>query len=245
MSSSSVGEPAAAIRSSRSAPSTIAECYTLTMSAFDLSERFRCPVFVLTDKELNLTRNTVASEAYVKVPVRDRELTEEGAPYRFSGDAAPMELYGTGVVRFTGSSHTEEALITKDPAVVGRLNEHLRDKILSHRDEIELLDVDRDPEAVTVFVSYGITAGAMRDAVAMARAKGAHVSSVTVQSLWPLPEAGLKRVFEGTERIVVAELNPGLYLREIERIADGREVLGLNRIDGELISPVQFLEFLP
>jgi 2-oxoglutarate ferredoxin oxidoreductase subunit alpha len=227
------------------APSTIAECYTLTMRAFDLSERFRCPVFVLTDKELNLTRNTVASEDYVRVPVRERQVTQEGAPYRFGGNATPMELYGTEVVRFTGSTHDEEAFITKDPAVVGRLNEHLRDKILSHRNEIELLDIDRDPRATTVFVSYGITAGAMREAVSLARARGSHVSSVTVQSLWPFPEKGLLDAFEGIERVVVAELNPGLYVREIERIAGSRQVMGLQRIDGELISPVQFLEFLP
>lgn len=226
------------------APSSIAECYTLTMKAFDLSERFRCPVFVLTDKELNLTRNTVPADAYVKVPVRERDLTTEGAPYRFAGDAAPMELYGTGVVRFTGSSHNEEAIITKDPVVVGRLNEHLRDKILLHRDEIEMVDVDSDPEATTLFVSYGITAGAMRDAVAMARSQGLHVSSVTVHSLWPVPEAALRGAFEGMERIVVAELNPGLYVREIERIAGPGEVFGLQRIDGELISPMEFLEFL-
>ena len=226
------------------APSTIAECYTLTMRAFDLAERFRCPVFILTDKELNLTRNTVASEDYVKVPVRERALIEGGPPYRFGGTATPMELYGAGIVRFTGSSHNEEAIISKDPAVVGRLNEHLRDKILSHLDEIELLGVDRDPDAATIFVSYGITAGAMREAVSMARAKGADVSSVTVHSLWPLPEAGLLEAFEGAERVVVAELNPGLYVREILRIAGNREVIGLQRIDGELISPVQFLEFL-
>ena len=227
------------------APSTIAECYTLTMKAFDLAERFRCPVFILTDKELNLTRNTVAVKDYVTVPVRERALIEEGAPYRFGGGATPMELYGTGVVRFTGSSHNEEAIITKDPGVVGRLNEHLRDKVLSHRDEIELLDVDRDAGAQTIFVSYGITAGAMREAVSLARANGARVSSVTVQSLWPLPEAGLLEALQGAERVVVAELNPGLYVREVERIAGNREVIGLQRIDGELISPAQFLEFLP
>jgi len=226
------------------APSSIAECYTLTMKAFDLSERFRCPVFLLTDKELNLTRNTVPTDAYATVPVRDRDLTDEGAPYRFSGDAGPMELFGTGVVRFTGSTHNEEAVITKDPAVVGRLNDHLRNKILDHRDEIEMIDFDSDPEATTMFLSYGITAGAMRDVVARVRSQGGHVSSATVKSLWPVPETALRSAFEGIERIVVAELNPGLYVREIERIAGDCEVLGLNRIDGELIAPVQFLEFL-
>ncbi len=226
------------------APSSIPESYTLTMKAFDLAERFRCPVFLLTDKEINLTRNTVPTDAYVSVPVLKRETIDQGAPYRFSGNSSPMELYGTGVVRFTGSTHNEEAMISKDPEVVGRLNEHLRSKILSHRDEIEMLVCDPEVGATTLFVSYGITAGAMREAVTKARSSGMKVSAVTVQTLWPIPETGLKQAFEGVDRIVVAELNPGLYVREIERIAGGREVHGLQRIDGELISPSQFLEFL-
>ena len=41
------------------APSSIAECYELTVEAFALARRFRCPVFLLTDKELNLTLGTV------------------------------------------------------------------------------------------------------------------------------------------------------------------------------------------
>jgi hypothetical protein len=49
---------------------------------------------------------------------------------------------------------------------------------------------------------------------------------------------------EGVERVVVAELNFGQYRRELERLADGREVAGLNRVDGELIAPEQFLELL-
>jgi 2-oxoglutarate ferredoxin oxidoreductase subunit alpha len=227
------------------APSSIAECYTLTMKAFDLAERFRCPVFLLTDKELNLTRNTVPADAYQSVPVRERALVHEGPPYRFGGDASPMELYGDEVVRFTGSSHDEGAVITKDPATVGALNAHLRDKILGHLDEIEMIDSDVQPGAATLLLSYGITAGAMREAVRRARTDGSRVSSVNVQSLWPVPETGLRALLDGVDRVVVAELNPGLYLREIERIAGHREVVGLQRIDGELITPSQFLEFLP
>jgi len=41
---------------------------------------------------------------------------------------------------------------------------------------------------------------------------------------------------------VVPELNLGLYRREVERLAGDREVIGVNRVDGELISPEQILE---
>lgn len=228
------------------APSSIPECYRLTMRAFDLAERFRVPVFLLTDKELNLTLNTVDSDELIPEPVRERATAPAPATmYRYEpADAvAPMPTYGgDATVRFTGSTHDEHAFITKDPAVVGALNRHLIDKIEAHRDEIEMVQTDLDPAATTLVVSYGITAGAMRAALRSGRAAGTPLSAATVQSLWPVPETALARAMEGVSRVLVPELNPGLYSREIERIAGGREVRRLCRIDGEPITPGQILE---
>ena len=78
----------------------------------------------------------------------------------------------------------------------------------------------------------------------MARGQGNTVSALTIQSLWPVPETAIQAALEGVERIVLAELNLGQYRREIERIGNDREILGLNRVDGELISPEQFLEVI-
>jgi hypothetical protein len=53
------------------------------------------------------------------------------------------------------------------------------------------------------------------------------------------------------ERVVVAELNLGDFRREVERAIyrwaahAGRippEIVGINRVDGELVTPEQFLE---
>ena len=74
------------------------------------------------------------------------------------------------------------------------------------------------------------------------RASGKPLSGVVVQSLWPIPETALGKAMEGIDRIVVPELNAGLYRREIERIAGDRQVLGIEQIDGDLISPDQILE---
>ena len=54
------------------APGSVAECYSLTRRAFDLAERFRCPVFLLTDKEMFLSMSTVETAAYESPPVRAR-----------------------------------------------------------------------------------------------------------------------------------------------------------------------------
>jgi 2-oxoglutarate ferredoxin oxidoreductase subunit alpha len=84
----------------------------------------------------------------------------------------------------------------------------------------------------------------MREGVRSARGQSQKVSALTIHSLWPVPENAVKSALEGVERVVVAELNLGQYRREIERIAPDREILGLNRMDGELISPDHFLEVI-
>lgn len=229
------------------APSSIAECATLTARAFALAERFRTPVILLTDKELNLTANTVELETFVLSEPPVRRAPEDGPPYRFTpaGEVPPLATYGAGwPVRFTGSTHDEKAIITKQPATVDKLNRHLAAKIEEHLDELELAHLDLQPGARTLVLSYGVTAGAMRQAVRRVRARGEKVSAVTLHCLWPVPERLLARAMEGIERIVVAELNLGQYRREIERLAGGREVIGVHRVDGELITPQQIEETL-
>lgn len=231
-------------------PSTIAECYTLTMKAFDLAERFRCPVFLMADKELALTMRTVDPADYETVEVRDRAVVDPEdldppAEYRYepAGEVVPMQLYGgKHPVRFTGSTHDQEAFITKKPEIVGPLNEHLLRKITDHVDEISMVKTDIEEGAKTLLVSYGVTAGSMREAVEQARATGSKVSALTVQSLWPVPEAEIVAAAAGVDRVVVAELNPGLYKLELERILPDAEIVGIARIDGVLISPQQMVE---
>jgi 2-oxoglutarate ferredoxin oxidoreductase subunit alpha len=236
------------------APSSVPECYSLTIEAFRLAARFRSPVLVLTDKELNMTATTVDVNAFRHPPRCETTRKGEGergdgpfAPYRYDppDGVPPIASYGDDeLLRFTGSTHDEQAFITKDPATVERLNRHLAEKIEAHRDEIERVTADLEPGAETLFISFGITAGAMREAVRAVRRSGRRISALTIQSLWPVPDAALRRAMEGIERVVVAELNLGQYRREIERLADGRDVVGLNRVDGDLIAPEQFTELM-
>jgi 2-oxoglutarate ferredoxin oxidoreductase subunit alpha len=230
------------------APSTVEECYTLTMRAFDLAERFRCPVFLLTDKDLNLTMRTVdpADLAGQEVRPRERRKGDEGPQYRYQppGGVPPIGRYGDEVIRFTGSSHTEDAVITKNPATVGALNEHLAAKIEDHIDEIEMVTRDHQDGSTALILTYGVTAGAARAAVKEIRSGGREVSLLVVQSLWPVPERAIGGALEGIERVVVPELNLGQYRREIERIAGGRPIVGVNRVDGKLITPEQIIEVL-
>ena len=231
-------------------PATVADCYTLTTRAFDLAERFRCPVFVLADKEVASTMDTVETGDLVPHPVRDRAIAPMDCTLKPCDYPAPDQnvsmspFGGPHLLRFTTSTHDERGYLTKDPAKVGRLNDHLVAKIQQHRDEIECVrsDVRDGTRAGVLLVSYGITARAMDEAVRLARAGGQAVSALTLLSLWPLPESALRRAMDGVQRVVVAELNDGQLRREIERLASDRvHVVGVHRQDGELVTPEQIL----
>jgi 2-oxoglutarate ferredoxin oxidoreductase subunit alpha len=159
-------------------------------------------------------------------------------------------------VRFTGSTHDEHGFLTKDSAKVGRLNEHLRRKIDDHPGELDMADPTFAIGASTAFISYGITTAAMMEAFQAAGERGQLVSTLAVRSLWPVPEKSILEIVQPfpseppVRKVVVAEMNNGDLRREVERVVyrwaatNGKvppEIVGINRVDGELITPAQFL----
>ncbi|MGD2206974.1 MAG: pyruvate flavodoxin/ferredoxin oxidoreductase [Anaerolineae bacterium] len=230
------------------APATVADCYTLTMRAFDLAERFRCPVFLLTDKEVASTMDTVDVRDLVPHPVRARETAPVECTFQpcdypnLDANVAMSPFGGPHLLRFTTSTHDARGYLTKDPRKVDRLNQHLARKILQHQDEIHTLRADLQADARVLLISYGITARAVEEAVRIARVEGHLLSALTLLSLWPLPEAALREAISGVQHVIVAELNDGQLQREVERLARGQvRVSGVGRTDGELIAPQQIL----
>jgi 2-oxoglutarate ferredoxin oxidoreductase subunit alpha len=236
-------------------PTNPAECYRLTMLCFNLAERLRTPVFLATDKETVTTQATVETDAFQPLPVENRIYADPGAeyvPYRTAEpDAVPAFAPLGGLdhlLRVTTSTHDARGMLTKDPREVERLNRHLYQKIQAHRAALEFVEYDPQAGARTLLVSFGITARSTQEAVTQARAAGMRVSRLTVHSLFPVPESALRRALAAHPRVVVPELNHGQYRLEIERLAyalDPRpEVVGLNRVDGELITPEQIVASL-
>ncbi len=230
-------------------PASIPDCYNLTRKAFDLAERFRLPVFLATDKEMAVTNFTVGTNEFELVAVRDRRYAPEAvgfSPYNPENldDIPPMTPFGgPHLLRFTTSSHDELGYLSKDPRAVGRLNQHLDAKVENALDEIGWVRFDGEEGAETLVISYGISARSMVAAIRQARAKGIEISALTLLTLWPVPENAIQRAVERVQRVIVAELNAGQYRREIERLVrDDQEVVGVHRIDGELISPQAILE---
>ncbi len=235
-------------------PSSLAECFSLTQHAFNLAERFRTPVFIATDKEMVSAQQSADTDTFEKIEIVNRVAAPGGVefvPYQVKKLAdVPVfaPIGGEHLTRFTPSMHDERGMLTKKPSNVNKTSRHLWQKIQAHRAELEFTRLDAEPGAQTLVVSYGITARSMIEAARHTRAAGKRVSTLTIQSLWPLPERALCEAMQGITRVVVPELNMGQYRQEIERVAlslDPRPgVIGVNRVDGELITPEEIEEIV-
>jgi len=235
------------------APTNLRDCYSLTRQAFNLAERFRAPVILAADKELVTMNASVALADYASVSVEPRPALSPEQPFAvFDPDdlarVVPMAAYGgRHLARVMTSSHDAAGYLTKNPVKVDQLNRHLAAKIEAHRQELEFVVADCQADAETLIVGYGITARAVHEAVRRARQDGHRISALTLHTLWPVPEQAIRRALCGVRRVLVPELNLGQYTREIERLAcadagEARpEVIGIHRVDGEMIAPAEIL----
>jgi len=113
------------------------------------------------------------------------------------------------------------------PLVQDRLVRRLVDKINKNVDRITLYEEDQIEGADVVVVSYGITSRVAQRAIDMAREKGIKVGKFRLITAWPFPEKQIAAIAKRVKGIVVAELNLGQMVREVERAAAGQAVVRL------------------
>jgi len=218
--------------------------FRLTYEAFNIAERLRTPVIVLASKDISLTRQTVDVEAIELSPLVTRRLAPPDEPFRPYAADEPAEapafapIGGRQRVRFTGSIHDENGVLTIDRGKIARKLSHLREKITRHAESLEDVDADLDLKAETLLISYGAADGAAREAVEALRAAGTRVSHLTIYSLWPVPRRVLRRaVTPRVRRVIVPELNIGLYSEVLRGFVGDAAVESVLCFDGRLIPP--------
>ena len=225
------------------APTDAPDCFTLTVQAFNLAERFRCPVFLASNKEIGLTRETVHMDRLERPEVLNRVLHDSGPFLPFgvrAGRDVPdfLPIGGNVPVRQTSSTHGEDGYITVDPREIQTSLERLKRKVESQVDTFTFFDLEHRDRSRTLVVTYGATSRAARAACRLLESKGVPVSLLVLKTLWPVPERLISRAAKQHEgRILVIEMNLGQYVSEIQRILCNRKVDFFGKMCGQLISP--------
>lgn len=230
-------------------PSTVCEQFTETVRAFNLSEKYRIPVIILTDEIIGHMREKIRIPEPGQLPVFDRIRPslppEEYKPYDSSFSLVPpMAAFGEGY-RFhvTGLNHDATGFPTNSGAVAEREEKRMQRKIDEHYDDIVKVEEYRCEDADCVIFAVGVVARSAKDAVDMAREKGLRVGLMKPLTIWPFPDKHIAFYKGRIKRMVVAELNLSQMGREVRRAADGAfEVTSVLRADGEPITPGQIFK---
>lgn len=210
-------------------PTSPQELFDLTVEAFNLSEKYRTPVLIMTDESVgHMTERVVIPPAEsLKLYPRRRPTVPPGEYLPFAGDGdgvPPMACAGEGYrLHVTGLTHDERGYpVTTDPAVQERLVHRLIEKIRANRADITRVESEGLEDAEVIVVAYGITARVVMWPIEMARAEGIKVGWLRLITVWPFPEGLIRQLAGHTQAFVVPEINYGQVALEVERCAGGR-----------------------
>jgi 2-oxoglutarate ferredoxin oxidoreductase subunit alpha len=229
--------------------------------AFNLAERYQCPVFLLLDQVVAQSSYTVpALEPSRFVIDRGKLLDASAATQRYGNNGrryrryeltadgiSPRVVPGTPGVTTNYSNtneHTEEGYITEEAAVRKAMVEK---RVVQRMAQI-CEDHDLPPprvfgpkEARVGFVGYGSVYGPILDAMERLEAAGKSSKFLALRTLWPFPAREVRQFARTCERLYVVEHSAGAQLRGlIQREATGpmpRKLRSILRYDGKVMTP--------
>lgn len=231
--------------------SNVQECLDMTITAFNMAEKYRTPVILLLDEVTAHTREKIEIPNDGEYEVFSRTVPsmppEWYKPYEETvRGVPPMPPLGSGY-RFhtTGLTHDRNGFPTQRPEEVEELMERIHRKIDQFFYDIQLVEEIDTDDADTVVIAYGSVARSAELAVQQARENGVKAGLLKLKTLFPYPRRFTEKVLAHAKTLVVPEMNMGQMSREVKRVNMGRAaVRTINRIDGQIVTPSEILKVI-
>ena len=229
------------------APSSVQEFFDFTIEAFNLAEKYRCPVFVMSDEAVGHMREKMSIPNDINVQTRQmpEESPEDYLPFKAPENGTPkMPAFGDGYnVAITGLTHDEKGYPdTNNPKTHSQLVKRLCDKILKNREDIVSFKEEDCDDADLIVITYGSPYRSAKTAVNQAREEGLKVGSLKINTPWPFPDEELEKIAKQADDLLVLEQNLGQMVHEVERVAKSDANVHLfGKIGGELHKPDEIL----
>lgn len=231
-------------------PSSVPECFDLTLRAVALSEKYRCPVILLMDEIIGHMREKIElPDNYDDIPQAERK-QPECTPEDYlaygcdeSSKVPAMAPFGSGYRwHVTGLIHDETGFPKGTGAATKTAQDRLRTKLEDNLDDIVQVENYKMEDAEFAVVAFGGAARTAYEAVDMARAEGLKVGFVRPITIWPFAEKQMQELASKVKGILVHELNCGQYVLEVERAVAGKVPVSLYaKYDNESATPSQLL----
>ncbi len=197
------------------APASVQEMADLTMLAFDLADRYRNPVIVLTDG--------FVGQMMEPIELRDTEIVPPEKPWAVKGTPETQQ-------NLISSIYLEPDDLEKHER---KLEEKYRlAQLLEPRHETYMTD-----DAEILLVGYGIVSRVLRSAVDEARAQGLRAGLLRPITLWPFPSKALAETAVRCKKVLTVEMSTGQMVEDVRLAVNGKVPVELySRIGGNVPS---------
>ena len=234
------------------AAATPTDCFTMAFEAARIAIEHMTPVILLTDAFIGN-----GSSAW-RVPEPD-EFPDIRVPYveeeRLANGWRPYDRNDVSKVRrwaipgTDGAQHRLGGLekdyvtgaISTDPANHEKMVLTRREKIARIADDIPPLEVRGNADADTLLVGWGGTFGHLMEATAALNNSGHPTALAHFRYINPLPANALD-VIRRYKRVVVAELNTGMFADYLQAKLPGVDIRRINKIQGQPFTTREIVE---
>jgi len=229
-------------------PSTVRECYEVTIKAFNYSEKYRNPVIILVDEVVAHMREKINLDDMEDIEIFNRVKPtvppEWYIPYEDTPKGIPaMANFGEGYrYHVTGLTHDVRGFPTSRPDEIDPFVRRLFRKISQNYGDISIGEFYMTDDADISIIAYGCVARSAKRAVMDARERGLKVGLLKLTTLWPFMRDAVEKVLQRSKIAIVPEMNMGQISREVKRVNRGEsKVFTINRVDGKIITPQDIL----
>ncbi len=232
------------------APASVGEVYTETIRAFNLAEKYRIPVMILSDAMLAhmSERIRIPEPGEYEIANRKRPTQPKDDSYKpYADDGTgipPMAMFGDGYKWYvSGIIHDETGFpTTNKPEQIEIQIKRLLSKIENNRDDIERYEEFMTDDAEILLLSIGLVSRSSKTAIEQARAEGIKAGLLRPITLWPFPERRLAELAAKAKTVVACEMNEGQLYHIAREIVGTTPVAQVTQNDGKILSAQKILE---
>ncbi len=234
------------------APASPTDCFTMAFEACRIAVEHMTPVILLSDAFIgngsSAWRIPDADEyPAIKTPDVPADLLASGSwkPYmRRENLGRYWPVAGTEGAQHRLGGLEKDAVagsISNDPANHEKMVNIRREKIARIADDIPALKIQGDADADTLLIGWGGTYGHLLTAVESLNAAGKPVAMAHFRYINPLP-ANTHEIIARYPRVIVAELNTGMFADYLQCRFPGKNIRQINKIQGQPFSASEVAE---
>ena len=216
------------------APGNSEQAFYLTQKAFYLSEKYRLPVFILTDKYLADSVETAKNLNIIKhfqtrfiyepktheeeENYKSYELTENGVSKRV------LPGFSNACAFSDSHTHDEFGNITESSEIRTKMVEKLFKKEADLINDISPPYLSDDNIADNLLIGWGSTFGVVRDACNLLKKRGISIRHLHFHEVYPLETKVLEKVCSQSKKIIMIENNYTAQMARLIRAETGIEI---------------------